>query len=232
MNFKLVKKIVLTLIIINIIPNITLAHNVDVKVIGTITPSSCKITLTNGGIVDYGVISPTSLNKDTLTQLPDKQLDFAITCDAPTRVAIRAMNGRPNTAAGSTEIGSYGTIAPEGINRENGHYVVGLGLDGNKKIGGYSLSIKNLMVDGNSIEFIEKKDSESFWIKKEDGNTSLFKKYPFLMSWTKNSSINPMAFTVLSGTFNIQAYINQISEFNLTKPINLDGLTILELIYL
>ena len=70
-----------------------MAESVDVKVIGTITPTACKPTLSGGGTVDYGIIPPASLKKDAFNQLDKRQLDFAITCDAPAKVAIAAKSG-------------------------------------------------------------------------------------------------------------------------------------------
>ncbi|KFD14546.1 hypothetical protein GSMA_02017 [Serratia marcescens subsp. marcescens ATCC 13880] len=41
-----------------------------------------------------------------------------------------------------------------------------------------------------------------------------------------------MAFTTVAGKLGVQAYITKTSELDLSKPINLDGLTSLELVYL
>lgn len=42
----------------------------------------------------------------------------------------------------------------------------------------------------------------------------------------------PRTFTNMSGTINVQAYINKTSELDISQPIELDGQTTIELVYL
>lgn len=212
-----------------------MAESVDVKVIGTITPTACKPTLSGGGTVDYGIIPPASLKKDALNQLGNKQLDFAITCDAPVKLALTGINGRPGTAAGTEgENGGGSSVAPAGIDTSNGEYVVGLGLDGNKKVGGYTIGISNLVADNIDADGIYNSGD----IKTKSGDWLTWKVLPvyggvkIYGSVAKKGEKQPIAFTTLAGKLNVQAYINKASELDLTKPVKLDGLTTLELVYL
>ena len=221
----------LTILAISISP--ALAESIDVKVIGTITPSACKPTLTGGGTIDYGRIPLSSLKRDALTQLDNKQLDFSITCDAPAKVALRPINGRPNTAAGTTEKGNYGGDVPKGISNDNSNSVVGLGLDNGKKIGGYNIATKDVLADGNSVRYIYQNNSGNTWSEHATGKRNNFSPTAGLISsWAKPGTLEPLAFTTLSGKLNVQAYINKISELQPTGEIKLDGLTTLELVYL
>ncbi|MBH3259850.1 DUF1120 domain-containing protein [Serratia marcescens] len=204
--------------------------SVNVKVIGTITPTACKPILAGGGTIDYGVIPPASLNKDTLNQLNNKQLDFAITCDAPAKVSLTAINGRPKTAAGTTENDLSGPV-PNGISNSNGSSVVGLGLDGNKKIGGYNLAISDVLADGNKVDYIYSHDKQK-WYAEPSGKSAMFDSRYQVSAWAKPGTLTPIAFTTLAGKLNVQAYLNKASELDLTKPVKLDGLTTLELVYL
>lgn len=210
-----------------------MANSIDIKIIGTISPSACTPALSGGGVIDYGVITANSLKKDSYTQLDKKQLDFSITCDAPTKVALRAINGRPSTAAGTTETGDNGGPTPEGISRQYGDFVVGLGLDGQHKIGGYNIALFNTFIDGGYFgNEISKYSSDSMWQPKLDNKNSLFSDKQILISYAKDSTYLPAALSTLSGTLGIQAYINKSSELDLTKPVKLDGLTTIELVYL
>lgn len=227
-----VKKTAIALAVLSTTSTAVMAESIDVKVIGTITPTGCKPTLTGGGIIDYGTIAPASLKKDALSQLDTKQLDFAITCDAPTKLALRAINGRPNTAAGTTETGTFGGKIPTGLSQYNGGWVVGLGLDGNKKIGGYSTTIRDVSVDGTPVSYIFKKEGNNQWEREITTRNRLNWDQAFMVSWSKPNTQTPIAFTNLSGKLSIKAYINKTSELDLSKPVKLDGLTTLELVYL
>lgn len=224
-----VKKTACLLAVLAATSTAAMAESVDVKVVGTITPSACKPVLSGGGIVDYGVITPTSLKADALNQLEKKQLDFAITCDAPTKVGLRTIYGRPNTTAGTVETTGAGR-APSNISTDYGPFVVGLGLDGTKKIGGYNLAITDVTLDGAKAAYLHKFDGDTEWSASKDGGMQA--STPFIKSYALPGSIAPASFTNLAGKLGVQAYINKASELDLTKPVKLDGLTTLELVYL
>lgn len=212
-----------------------MAESIDVKVIGTITPTACKPTLTGGGTIDYGTINPNTLKKDEFTLLAEKQIDFAITCDAPAKVALKAIDGRTNTAAGTEANGSDFAKDPTGkLFGSSDMYVSGLGLDGDKKIGGYSLRLAagTMKLDGVDVDGIWTTDgSTTNWAGPVTLGTLFYSKTPY-NSWAKKGEKKPLAFTTLAGKLNAQAYINKASELDLTKPVKLDGLTTLELVYL
>lgn len=89
--------------------------------------------------------------------LDEKQIDFAITCDAPAKVAIAATSGR-----GQSAVNNDGTLSERSTNHAlfgalNPNIVaVGLGMDGSKGVGGYSLRLTagTLKVDGVSVDSI------------------------------------------------------------------------------
>jgi len=208
-----------------------MAESIDVKVIGTITPTACKPTLTGGGTIDYGTIPPASLKKDAFNPLGNKQLDFAITCDAPAKVALKAINGRPNTVAGREGDGAgSASYRPAGINGNVADYVVGLGLDSGKKVGGYAIAMTDITADGQSVDYGFKGDADAEWSTWP--KSYFYYSSPIISSWFKSGTKDPIAFTTLAGKLNVQAYINKASELDLTKPVKLDGLTTLELVYL
>lgn len=234
-----VKKTACALAVLATTSTAVMAESIDVKVIGTITPTACKPTLTGGGTIDYGVIPPASLKKDTFTVLDEKQVDFNITCDAPAKVAIHAIGSKPNT---STDIGNGGEIGYNsfdgeifGVKKVN---VDGLGLtDNGKKIGGYGLRLVPgaYTVDGNKADTIRRKSPTEKWESSAafDGG-SIFTNVSkdMQLSWAEAGQLAPTAFTTVAGKLGVQAYITKTSELDLTKPVKLDGLTTLELVYL
>ncbi|HGM4923499.1 TPA: DUF1120 domain-containing protein [Serratia marcescens] len=211
-----------------------MAESIDVKVIGTITPTACKPTLTGGGSIDYGTINPNTLKKDEFTILAEKQIDFAITCDAPAKVAITAKSGRGNSAVNKN--GKLTEITDDGYALFNDRNVaaVGLGLDGTKGVGGYGLRLQpgTMQADGKNVDSIQSNGNTTSWVKSEFGSLFNTLRYQRYVSWAATGTLTPIAFTTLSGKLGAQAYINKASELDLTKPVKLDGLTTLELVYL
>ncbi|AHG19502.1 hypothetical protein Z042_07655 [Chania multitudinisentens RB-25] len=212
-----------------------LAESIDVRVIGTISPTACTPTLAGGGTIDYGTIKPTSLSADAYTLLDEKQVEFTITCDAPAKIAVQVVNQRVGSLAGSTNETSSGGTAPAGPNVFGSANMgaAGLGLDGTVKIGGYGIRLATgtMLADGVAVDSIQSNGNTTSWAKTEYGSllNSTSTRYS---SWATTGTATPVAFTTLSGQLGVQAYINKASELDLTKPIALDGLTTLELVYL
>ncbi|MFC0227267.1 DUF1120 domain-containing protein [Serratia aquatilis] len=211
-----------------------LAESIDVRVIGTIDPAACTPSLSGGGTIDYGTIKPTALATDAFTVLEEKQLDFAINCDAPAKVAVVAHSQRGASAVNAdgslAEIGSHSGLFGGG----SSYGVVGLGLDGTKGIGGYSVRLApgTMIADGVAVDSIIAHGNTSSWTAAVTG--AMFNSLTSLRyaSWATKGTTTPVAFTTLAGKLGVQAYINKTSELDLTKPVVLDGLTTLELVYL
>lgn len=100
------------------------ASSVDLTVKGLITPSACTPTLSNGGAVDYGKISAKDLKVDQQTFLDSQTVQFTVTCDAATLMAMEAKDNR------------------EGSDANNDEMEFGLGLiNGTEKLGGMELRL-------------------------------------------------------------------------------------------
>ena len=217
------------------------AKDIEVKVAGTITPSGCTPTLSGDGAIDYGVIKSDSLTLDAYTTLERKDLDLTITCDAPVKLALEAKNGRPNTLAGvATEDAISGAaLSPAASALSTATAVVGLGVSGSARIGGYALmaAAVTFKTDGTDAQLITREGNSGEWeeyygIAESDNFYSIGVKRQ--LSWMKawGSIPEPDAIKNVTIYLKVQAYINKASELDLTKPVILDGLTTLELIYL
>ena len=228
------KKTVCALAVLATLSLPALAESIDVRVIGTITPSACTPNLSGGGTVDYGAIKPETLSADDYTVLAEKQLDFSITCDAPTKVALKAINGRIGSLAGATEgAGGYG-VAPVALLTDDKPVSGGLGLDGESKVGGYAVAMKphTVQADGVDVDSIRSSDQGQEWKASPAGILSGNAWDSLWNSWSATGTKTPVAFESLTGKLAVQAYINKVSELDLTKPVPLDGLTTIELVYL
>jgi len=210
----------------------SLAKDIEVKVTGSVTPSGCTPTLTSDGTVDYGIIKSDSLTLDAYTTLERKNLDLTIACDAPVKLALETKNGRPNTLAG---VDTEDAVSGAGISPVSGLVsgataVVGLGLSNSARIGGYAISATGLKADGSTTPIITRGGSAGKWTGEDSSLYSVGVKRQ--LSWKNGSIKEPAAFQKLTGKVKVQAYINKASELDLTKPVILDGLTSLELVYL
>lgn len=211
-----------------------MAESVDVSVVGTITPAACTPVLGGGGVIDYGVIPPASLSETDYTVLPERQIPISVTCDAPAKVALQAKSMRMGTTAGVTEGVTGSGASPVPIFSTANMHVVGLGLDGEAKIGGYGLRLVqgSATADNVAVDVIyQHTDMGDTWIKSTSGsmfNAAIQRN----VSWATTGTLTPVAFEAMSGTIGVQAYINKASELDLSKPVALDGLTTIDLVYL
>ncbi|WNJ78479.1 DUF1120 domain-containing protein [Cedecea neteri] len=206
------------------------AGTVDLKVIGTITPSACVPTITGGSVFDYGTIKADTLNATDYTQLSPKFTTFSIACDSPTLAAVKATNLRLNSLAGATEVASTGAAqAPVW----NGYYSAGLGMDGQHKIGGYTIYQRSsITADGNAGTVIYSDDNKGSWHTERQPSLFGIGASPRLLTVAATGTTTPLAFTNLTFGLGVQAYINKKSELDLTKDITMDGMTTLEVVYL
>ncbi|WP_213878247.1 DUF1120 domain-containing protein [Pseudomonas sp. dw_358] len=209
----------------------------EVSVIGSIAPGACSATLAGGGAIDYGTIRAQDLKVGDYTVLDEKTMGFSIVCDAPTRVAFNAVNGRLGTAV---------TLAGGGSGQSDGEApvrlfgkartgVAGLGLDGTEKIGGYAIRIKpgTPQADSENVDnLIAHPADTSRWVKDASADGDLYGiSQKRIVSWGTTGTLIPVAFDTLAGEISVQAYLNKASELDLTKPVVLDGKTTLELVY-
>ena len=212
------------------------AKAADVRVTGTILPVACTPTISGGGVMNYGNINANALSPTDYTVLDEMTAGFSIICDAPTKVALRAVNGRPGSAAGSTgDGGGQGDgRAPVDIFGMAHVGVVGLGLDNQTKVGGYGIRITpgKTQADARAVDSLHTQRITNVWLK-NDYSGDLYDPYATrINSWGATGSTLPIPFTTLTGELSVQAYLNKRSELDLSKPIALNGLTTIDMVYL
>ncbi|MBB1202747.1 DUF1120 domain-containing protein [Enterobacteriaceae bacterium 89] len=216
------------------------ASNVEVKVIGRIDPGTCTPSLTGGGVVDYGTMSPSVVAATGYTVLPLKEVPFSVSCTAPSKVAIYAVNNRPNTVPDNPDYFSGGgSDIPASVTLLNGSHPrsAGLGISGNSRVGGYTLGLKSssLKADGVKVDqLLRYSTSDSWAVRNGDSYVGMFTGVyePTQESFATSGQSTPVAFTTLTGTLGVQAFLNQRSQLDLSNTVLLDGSTTLELVYL
>lgn len=209
-----------------------MAESVDMRVTGAVTPIACKPEISNNGVLDYGSINTSYLEKDDIKFLPVKNVTMTINCSAPAKVAVLATNARPGTTLSENEEGPAGTAKPlrnTGMGTSGG--VAGLGLNGDKKIGAYGLVIVGATIDGERASNLRSNDKQTWSTLYHDAFFSDNGGYKYI-SWRVPGATEPAAFKNLSVNISVSTYINKASELDLTKPIKLDGQTNFEMFYL
>lgn len=201
------------------------AKQAELKVTGVISPPSCDITLGANGIVDYGVISPSSLSRGAYTRHERKDVSFAITCNAKIRMALKTIDNR----ASSVVSGVSGTAAPD-------DWIYGLGTVGASKVGGYMMFMpRNVITTDNEPATQIFSVNGGAWIdtgavSATTGSGMLGKDRRF--SWAAAGTTVPFAAQTVSGTISVRAYLNKPENLPLTQDVPLDGSATLEVLYL
>lgn len=206
------------------------ANNLEMKVRGNITPVACNITLGNGGIIDYGNISPEKLISDNYLLLETKAISLEINCEAPIKIGIKTISLRASTAPDGVQF-------PSGNNRlvikgKVYSYHHGLGLSNGMKIGGYSMSTayNATSADGKPAKPINSSQGEAWKIPSYG---SLIGKYnDNIQTWSELNKLEPMTFKNLNTNLFIHPYINKKSALDFNQPLKLDGVSTIELVYL
>ncbi|MEN5017008.1 DUF1120 domain-containing protein [Erwinia sp. Eh17-17] len=234
----MMKKTVVALALLATTASAFAADSVDVRVIGTIVPAACTPALTGGGVVDYGTIKADTISATDYTVLPEKQIAFSITCDAPAKVGLTVANGRAGSLAGAVESAYSAGTAPVQLFGLDYVAAAGLGMDGAAKIGGYGVRIDSSTVtaDGSAVDSLRAdtnaQNTAIIWTKDAYAGIVYSPANQRMTSWAATGTTTPVAFTALSGQLGVQAYINKGSELDLSKPVHLDGLTTITLYYM
>ncbi|WP_445147350.1 DUF1120 domain-containing protein [Dyella sp. Tek66A03] len=184
----------------------------DISVTGTITPGSCSIDFGNDGKFDFCTIPANGLQPNSATRLSPKETPFSVACDAPVRFALGITDNRADSGGSSS--------------------VLGLGFTPNdERIGGYSLAVSGLDVDGDAGTQIFSSDGGATW----DSMTNTIFSTSRLVGYASlpDATGGPTAIMNLSGTLTVSAtYIQPASQLTLTNDVPLDGSATIELLYL
>lgn len=201
------------------------ANSVEVKVTGTITPAACTPTLSGGGTVAYGRISPSLLSDTAYTDLPDHTIPFSITCDLPTKVGLTFVDNR----SGSTVSGIIDNLI--GGFSGNAHNF-GLGTVNTKNVGGYAMRFgQSYTADGVAVRAVTSIDSGTTW-RGSNASDLGNKGATYILSWSDTNGGAPIAFKDLAGDLVVKTRLNKKADLDLSDDVDLDGSATIELVYM
>lgn len=192
------------------------ASSVDLSVKGSITPAACTPVLGNGGRVDHGKISFKDLNRTGETKLPVQTLPFSVNCTAPTLFAVKPTDNRAGSSAEWNGASSF--------------FGVGV-VNGDVKVGFYSLKMNNSTADAIAQPVIESADGQ-VWFDALD-NTQVWQP-----GWLRSfkdvgaGAITPQPIQVMATDIVVETSIRDKAFLPANQEIPIDGSATLDVVYL
>ncbi|MGC6368451.1 DUF1120 domain-containing protein [Pseudomonas sp. K2I15] len=191
--------------------------NAQLIVRGTIIPGACNLSLGAGGIIDYGPILSGELSPTAFNTREEKITSLVVNCGTtPAQFGLTLTDLQAHTkvpgilGAGYTEAQNYG-----------------LGAEGSRRTGGYSVTLRDLRAAGVVLNPIMRVGGGAW--QNSDGKVA---QTPSQYSWRNGVTIVPARIAQLTGTLAVKAVINRGQDLNLTQDITLDGRTTLVLNYI
>lgn len=182
----------------------------DLTVTGTITPSACMPSLSNGGVVDYGKISSTTLNPVRDTFLESRTLNLDVNCDAATVFALHIFDNRAGSSSSASPI------------------TFGLGLiNGNQKLGHYYVFVNRATADGVAAQAISSLDNGATWTTQ-----ALLRSDNYLAVAASDNWTVPVAARDMTLELTVDPVIARADRLDLSNEVAIDGSATLEMKYL
>lgn len=184
---------------------------------GTIVPAACNLSLSGGGIIDYGTIRSGELSQTAYNPREEKVTSLVVNCGAtPTQFGLTFTD----LQAGSKVTGILGAGYSETQN-------YGLGAVSGHRTGGYSITLRDLRAAGTVLHPIMRVSSGAW--QYSDGKVA---QTPSQYSWRSGSAAVPASIAQLAGVIAVKAVINKAQDLDLTKDVTLDGRATLVLSYI
>ncbi|MEJ5058750.1 MULTISPECIES: DUF1120 domain-containing protein [unclassified Pseudomonas] len=185
-----------------------LASSTDLTVTGIITPAACSPSLSEGGQIELGKIPSHTLNPTSDTLVGQNTLQLTVACDAPTLLALNAIDHMAGTS----------------INYE----AFGVGLtEADEKLGGIILRVNNPLADGQRVEPITSPDGGASW---EHWNVLTPSN---LLSFAHHLDLGtPIPLKDLDTQFSVLTHIAPANGLTLNDDQSINGEVTIEVMYL
>lgn len=203
------------------------------KVKGTLTNAACTPELSNGGVVDYGMIRLGELSSTATNQLGQKNIDLTISCASNTKVGFQVDDDRNSSDAYLTVENAYfnGSSASLGFDT----YGVGV-TDGGVKIGSWAVSARtdSILADGKSVDFISSPDWSDSGAPNWTSNATKGQLSPTraVYSVAATGTLEPVAFKSVTFPLQVSLAIQNTATLAITDDTAIDGQATITLKYL
>ena len=200
------------------------ADTAELKVKGVIRPSACTPSFTGTNVVDYGTISAKGLSATAANVLEEKTIAFTVTCDAATKVAVRAIDNKASTVVTGLMTAINSSLADKNA--------YGLGAAGGKNIGAYSVRVitSSFTADGATPDVVADAANNGTWAKSASGRFNA--DGTNRQSFAATGATTPGAYKTMSGNLGVTAVLDKGANLPLTQNIDLDGSATIEVQYL
>lgn len=192
------------------------AETTELQVKGSIRPPACIPSFADGGVVDFGVIKVADLKAGQYTTLPEKQVNFNVSCDQAAKIVLTVTDNR----AASRVTDTFNSL-------DAAIHVFGLGSVDGKNVGGYRLTmLSETNLDGKTaIKYYRTASSgyqEAIILANNTG-------YSFAFS--TDGSAQPSSGKLLNVAIKVETRLNKPANLNLTGDVPLDGSATFEIKY-
>ncbi|MGJ7513323.1 DUF1120 domain-containing protein [Pseudomonas baetica] len=198
------------LCLLSVRPAALAASNVELNVVGQITPNACDVLLSDGGLVDHGKVPARTLNQYELSPLPGRQLDLSVACDEPLLFVLVGVDSRADSSLGP---GFY--------------YGLGWNVHApDERLGTISLAFRNAVADGEPALVLASSNQGLTWFPENNAYPNNY------MGFAKPGTLVPEPHQLLVAALHINTSINAASFLTLNQEVPLDGAIVLDLKYL
>lgn len=200
--------------------NAQASTSAELIVRGTIKPAACNLSMTGGGIINYGDIPSGQLLPTAFNPLAERTTPLTVNCGStPAKFGLKFVD----LQAGSKVPGILNVLGTGYTEAHN----YGLGTASGRKTGGFAVTLKDLRTSTTSLYPIMRSGTGAW--QSSDGRVS---QSPTQYSWRSSTTITPAAVSQLTGTIAVRAVINKGQDLDLSRDITLDGRATLELSYI
>lgn len=202
------------------------AEQASIKVIGTIKPGSCDISINGDTVLDYGDINSATLNAATATELATKTTKLNVDCTAPTLFAIRSADIAEGASEGVAE-----AIGESAVKNQNRWFSLGK-TAADKIIGGYNVATRT------STALVDNATPNAFLYSLTEGVswTSGASQYFLndgseLLSWGDLEIKTPVVAKNVTLSLNITPSIAPVNTLGSIDDVKLDGNATFDVVY-
>jgi type 1 fimbria pilin len=210
------------------------AATTDLTLSGKIVPTSCDISLANGGNFSYGDRAAKDLHPTSYTQLETLESSLAITCSGPMQIGMKSVDNVFNTHVTRDATNLYLADYTGSLQSQDARFFgLGLSKDG-KKIGAYLLESKagSAIADGQAAGFLQRYGDAGPWYSLDTMTFWADRNLPYVHSISAVGSAVPIPVTNVTFTLGVHAGIGINQGLTFDDVVNLQGNSTLELTYL
>ena len=187
---------------------------------GTIKPAACNLSMTGGGIINYGDIPSGQLLPTAFNPLTERTTPLTVSCGTtPAKFGLKFVD----LQAGSKVPGILSALGSGYTEAHN----YGLGTVSGRRTGGFAVTLRDLRSSGTTL-FPIVRSGTGAW-QTSDGRVT---QSPSQHSWRSGTTAEPASVAQLTGTIAVRAVINRGQDLDLSRDVVLDGRATLELSYI